>query len=63
MVGDAVEIRILSVGHDQVRIGISAPREVPVHRREIYDSITRQNRLASSSATPPRELLERLKRS
>ena len=38
MVGD-IEIKILKVRGDRVFVGVSAPREVPVHRREVYDEI------------------------
>jgi carbon storage regulator len=36
MIGDDVEVSILAVAGDKVRLGISAPREVPVFRKEIY---------------------------
>jgi carbon storage regulator len=39
MIGDDVEISVLAVSGDKVRIGISAPREVPVFRKEVYLSI------------------------
>jgi len=39
MVGDDVTITILSVNGNQVRIGIDAPREVEVHREEVYKNI------------------------
>ncbi|MGI8631147.1 MAG: carbon storage regulator CsrA [Solirubrobacterales bacterium] len=39
MVGDDVEISVLAVMGDKVRIGIEAPREVPVYRKEVYLSI------------------------
>ena len=39
MIGDDVEISVLAVSGDKVRIGISAPRDVPVFRREVYLSI------------------------
>lgn len=42
MVGDAVRITVLSVIGNQVRIGITAPRSVPVHREEIYERIKRE---------------------
>ncbi|MEA2298850.1 MAG: carbon storage regulator [Solirubrobacteraceae bacterium] len=43
MIGDEIEISILSVMGDKVRIGIQAPREVPVFRREVYLEIQREN--------------------
>ena len=41
-IGDRIEIRILRVGRDGVRIGITAPPDIPVHREEIYDKIQRE---------------------
>ena len=43
MIGDDVEITIVDVRGDKVRLGIVAPREVPVHRREVYEAIQREN--------------------
>ena len=42
MIGDDVEIIIVDVRGDKVRLGITAPRNIPVHRREIYDAIQRE---------------------
>ncbi len=44
MIGDDVEIIIVDVRGDKVRLGITAPRSIPVHRREIYDAIQREKR-------------------
>ncbi len=43
MIGDDVEITIVDVRGDKVRLGINAPREISVHRREVYDAIQREN--------------------
>ncbi len=43
MIGDEIEISVLSVMGDKVRIGIQAPREVPVFRLEVYLEIQREN--------------------
>ncbi len=42
MIGDEIEVTILSLKGNQVRIGVNAPKEVPVHREEIYDRIKRE---------------------
>ncbi len=42
MIGDDVEITIVDVRGDKVRLGITAPRSIPVHRREVYDAIQRE---------------------
>jgi carbon storage regulator len=38
-IGEDIEIKILQSNDNQVRIGITAPKEIPVHRQEIYDRI------------------------
>ena len=42
MIGDDIEICIVDVRGDKVRIGINAPREVSVHRKEVYEAIQRE---------------------
>ena len=42
VIGDDVEITIVDVRGDKVRLGITAPKEIPVHRREVYDAIQRE---------------------
>lgn len=43
LVGDDVVITIVEIRGDKVRLGIAAPKNVPVHRREVYDAIARAN--------------------
>ena len=47
IIGDNVVVTIVDVRGDRVRLGIEAPREVSVHRREVYEAIQRENREAS----------------
>ena len=51
MIGDEIEVSVLSVMGDKVRIGIQAPREVPVFRREVYLEIQREQ---EEGDAPPR---------
>lgn len=46
IIGDNVEVVILSVEGDTVRLGINAPKSVQIHRKEIYDSIQESNKEA-----------------
>ena len=39
MIGDDIEVSVLAVARDKIRLGITAPREVPVFRKEVYLSI------------------------
>ena len=60
MIGDDVEITIVDVRGDKVRLGITAPSEIPVHRKEVYEAIKREggsgyksnNRHAKKQNTP-----------
>jgi carbon storage regulator len=42
MIGDSIRIMVIEVRDGKVRLGITAPRDVPVHRHEIYESIQRE---------------------
>jgi carbon storage regulator len=42
MIGDGVEVQVLSVAGEKVRLGITAPREVSIFRNEVYDRIERE---------------------
>jgi len=47
MIGDDVEITIVDIRGDKVRLGITAPPHIPVHRKEVYEAIQRENREAA----------------
>lgn len=49
MIGDDIEISILDIKGEQVRIGIKAPRDIKVYRKEVYEAIEKENRDAASS--------------
>jgi len=50
MIGDKVAITVLEVKDNRVRVGINAPKEVPVHREEIYLRIKNEEENAASSS-------------
>ncbi len=43
MIGDNIKITVITIFGDSVRIGIEAPKNVPVHRLEVYESIRAEN--------------------
>ena len=49
VIGDQVEVTIIEIRGDQVRLGIAAPKSVSVHRLEVYEDIQQANREARSS--------------
>jgi len=59
MIGDNIEILIVAVDGDRVKLGINAPRGMPVHRGEVYQSIQNENKAALSSSVST-ELLRHL---
>ena len=61
VIGDGIEVRVLRIGKDSVRIGISAPSHVAVHRREVYDEIRAVNQAAASDAAAIDGLAARLR--
>jgi carbon storage regulator len=64
VIGDGIEVRVLRVGHDGVRLGIVAPHDVPIHRREVYDAIHAANKSAAASdAAAARRVAAALRRS
>jgi carbon storage regulator len=48
MIGDDIEVVIVDIRGDKVRLGITAPKEVAVHRKEVYDQIKRENAAAAN---------------
>lgn len=47
-IGDEIEVMVLGIQEDQVRLGIKAPKEIPVHRKEVYEAIKAENIRAAS---------------
>ena len=58
MIGDGIVITVVDIRGDKVRLGIEAPKEVPVHRQEVYEAIKRVHGTNKpkheTTPTPPR---------
>jgi carbon storage regulator len=61
IIGDGIEVRVLRHGRDGVRLGITAPAHVAVHRQEIYDMIRAANATAASGPATVQDLVQRLR--
>lgn len=44
MIGNDIEVTVVDVRGDKVRLGINAPKEISVHRKEVFEAIKRENR-------------------
>ena len=58
MIGDDIEVVVIDIKGDQVKLGIRAPKRVTVHRKEIYEEIRKENIAAMDSKFKPEELKE-----
>jgi carbon storage regulator len=51
IIGDSIAVTVLGIEGDQVKLGITAPKQLPVHRREIYEQIKNANVEAAESSS------------
>lgn len=51
VINDDITIVVVEIRRDRVRLGVDAPKEVPVHRREVYDAIRRNEAAAEKTAS------------
>jgi len=52
IIGDNIQIMVVEIKGDQIKLGISAPKEVTVYRGEIFEAIQNENKEASQSTIP-----------
>jgi carbon storage regulator len=60
VIGNEIEVTILSINSGTVKVGISAPRHISVHRHEVYEAIKRENLAASRSQIPQTTIFKKL---
>jgi carbon storage regulator len=53
VINNDITIVVVEIRGDKVRLGVEAPKEVPVHRREVYDAIRRNDAAAAQARTEP----------
>lgn len=47
VIGEKIVVRILEVSGDNIKIGVEAPRDIPVHRQEVFEAIKEENQAAA----------------
>jgi len=55
IIGDNIVITIVDIRGDKVRLGINAPKHIPVHREEVYDAIQREREAELEAKAEPKE--------
>jgi carbon storage regulator len=61
VIGDGVEVTVLRIGRDSVRLGVTAARQMPVHRAEVYEAIRRANAAAVADSGSVATIVARLR--
>ena len=56
MIGDDIEVTVVDIRGDKVRLGITAPKAIAVHRKEVYEAIKRENKAAAEVKLKPEDL-------
>jgi carbon storage regulator len=59
MIGDDIEITVVDIRGEKVRLGINAPSHVPVHRKEVYEAIKREHATSGNGGTQVESLANR----
>ena len=61
IIGDGIEVRVLRTGREGVKLGVSAPAHIAVHRKEVYEQIRQANTAAAQDAQGLGGLVDRLR--
>ena len=60
IIGNEIEVTILNLGTGSVKVGITAPQHISVHRHEVFEAIKRENLAASKSQIPTADFLKKV---
>ncbi|MCQ2749286.1 MAG: carbon storage regulator CsrA [Clostridia bacterium] len=60
VIGDEIEISIVDIQSEQVKVAISAPRSISVHRKEIYLQIQEENKASAATASDAIDILNNM---
>ena len=60
IIANGIEIQLLHIGRNHIRIGITAPEHISIYRYEIYQAIKNENEMAVNSQLPDKETLDKL---
>ncbi len=62
IINNNIEVKIIEVKGDQVKLGISAPKSVPVYRKEVYEQVQQANRAAAEELAGSVEALKKMQK-
>ena len=62
VIQDAIEVTVLDIEGDTIKLGVQAPKNVPVFRKELLESVLQTNREAAGGNLAPQQLAEQLKK-
>ena len=60
IIGNEIEVQVLRIGRDNVRLGIKAPSHISIYRYEIYEAIKNENVSAVASQIPNQDMLDKV---
>jgi carbon storage regulator len=61
VIADGIEVKVLRIGREGVRLGVTAAASVPVHRKEVYEQIRQANQAAAAPAAALSQVVARLR--
>lgn len=60
IIADNIEVVVLGFSGEQVKIGVQAPREISIHRKEVYDQIQLENQMAAETSSDSYQAIKKM---